>query len=126
MGVASPPGPQRPRPARLPTRLAGRPAEPPGGDALDLVALVVAAEPGERDGDPAGLSPEDRTILDSCREPVTVAEVASATALPVSVVRVRLADLIRRGRVTLQAQPPAGEQARPGPLNELLDRLRTH
>jgi len=126
MGVASPPGPQRPRPARLPTRLAGNLAESPAGEALDLVALVVAAESRERDGDPAAISPEDRRILGSCREPVTVAEVASATALPVSVVRVRLADLIQRGRVTLQAQSPAGEQARSGLLNELLDRLRTH
>jgi Protein of unknown function (DUF742) len=125
MGVASPPGPQRPHPAPLPTRLAGRPAEPPGGEAMDLAALVVAAEPGERDANPAGLSPADRTILGSCREPVTVAEVALATGLPVSVVRVRLADLIRRGRVTLQAQPPAGEQAGHGLLNEVLDRLRT-
>jgi hypothetical protein len=126
MGVASPPGPQRPRPARLPTRLADNLAESPVGQALDLVALIVAAESGEGDGDPAGISPEDRRILGSCREPVTVAEVASATALPVSVVRVRLADLIQRGRVTLQAHPPTGEQARSGLLNELLDRLRTH
>jgi hypothetical protein len=140
MGVASPPGPQRPRPASQPTRLAGRPAEPPGGEALDLggrpaeppgrealnlVAVVVAAEPGERDGDPAGLSPADHKILDSCREPVTVAEVASATALPVSVVRVRLADLIRRGQVIVESQPPPSEQARSGVLSELLDRLRT-
>jgi hypothetical protein len=140
MGVASPPGPQRPRPARHPARLAGRPAEspggealdlggrpaePPGGEALDLVAVVVAAEPGECDGDPAGLTPADHKILSSCREPVTVAEVASATALPISVVRVRLADLIRRGHATVQSQPPAGEQARSGLLNELLDRLRT-
>ena len=126
MGVASPPGPQRPHPAPLPTRLAGRPAEPPGGEAMDLAALVVAAEPGERDADPAGLSPADGRILGSCREPVTVAEVALATGLPVSVVRVRLADLIRRGQVTLQAQPPAGEQPAAGILSDVLDGLRTH
>jgi len=93
---------------------------------LDLVALVAAAEPGERGSDPAGLSLQDRKILGSCREPVTVAEVASATALPVSVVRVRLADLIRRGQVTLQAQPPAGEQPAAGILSDVLDGLRTH
>jgi len=125
MGVASPPGPQRPHPARHPTRLVGRPAEPPSGEALDLVALVVAAEPEECDGDPVGLDPEDRRILGSCREPVTVAEVASGTALPVSVVRARLADLIRGGQITLQSHPPVGEQARPRLLNEVLDGLRT-
>ena len=48
-----------------------------------------------------------------------------ATALPVSVVRVRLADLIRRGLVTLHSQPSAGEQAAPRLLNEVLDALRT-
>ena len=121
MGIASPAGPQRPHPARL----VGHPAEPADGEVLDLVALVAAAEPGERGSDPAGLSLQDRRILGSCREPVTVAEVASATALPVSVVRVRLADLIRRGQVTLQPQSPAGEQPGPGLLNEVLDRLRT-
>jgi len=125
MGVASPPGPQRPPPARRPTRLAGRRTEPPAGEALDLVALVAAAEPGERDADAASLGQEDRRILGACREPVTVAEVASATVLPVSVVQFRLADLIRRGRVTLQVQPPVGEQARPRLLTAVLDGLRT-
>jgi hypothetical protein len=126
MGVASSPGPQRPYPVRDPTRLGGgRRAKPADGDLPDLVALVAAVEPAEPDGDLAGLSPEDCRILGSCREPVTVAELASATALPVSLVRARLADLIRRGRVTLQPQPPAGEQPGPGLLNEVLDRLRT-
>lgn len=121
MGAASPPGPQRPRPARL----AGRPAEPAGGEVLDLIALVAAAEPGERDGDQADLSPEDLRILGSCREPVTVAEVASVTALPISVVRVRLADLIRRGRATVQPQPPAVEPPGSRLLGAVLDGLRT-
>src|SRR5207248_5639995 len=47
-----------------------------------LVAIVAAAEPAERDGDSADLAPEDRRILGSCRQPVTVADVAAATALP--------------------------------------------
>ena len=125
MGTASSPGPQRSLQTRHSARLAGRQAEPASGAALDLVALVAAAEPGEHDGDPADLGPEDRRILDSCREPVTVAEVASATALPVSVVRARLADLIRRGRITLQPQPSADDQPGSGLLSEVLDGLRT-
>jgi hypothetical protein len=125
MGVASPPGPQRPSPVGKPTWLGGRRAEPADAEVLDLIALVAAVEPGEPDADLAGLGPEDRTILGSCREPVTVAELAVATALPVSTVRVRLADLIQRGRVTLQPQPPAGEQPGPGLLNDVLDGLRT-
>jgi hypothetical protein len=125
MGVASSPGRQPPHPVRNPTRLGGRQAEPASREVLDLVALVAAVEPTAHVGDPAPLSPEDRGILGSCREPVTVAEVAVATALPVSVVRVRLANLIRRGLVTLHSQPSAGEQAAPRLLNEVLDGLRT-
>jgi hypothetical protein len=125
MGVASSPGPQLPSPVGSPTWLGGRPAEPADAKVLDLVALVAAAEPAGPGSDLTGLGPEDRRILDSCREPVTVAEVAAATALPVSIVRVRLAELIQRGRVTLQPQSLAGEQLGPGLLNDVLDRLRT-
>jgi hypothetical protein len=125
MCVASSAGPQLPPPVGNPTWLGGRPAESADAEVLDLVALVAAAEPAEHDSDPIGLSPEDRRILDSCREPVTVAEVAAATALPVSMVRIRLADLIQRGRVTRQPQPLAGEQPGPGLLNDVLDGLRT-
>jgi hypothetical protein len=124
MGEASPPGPQRPHPIRHSTRFTGRRAEP-AEEVLDLVAVVAAAQPTEMDGDSAALDPEDRRILGACRQPVTVAEVASATALPVSVVRVRLADLIRRGRITVQPAAPAGEQPGTGLLKELLRRLRT-
>lgn len=124
MCVASSPAPQLPPPVGNPTWL-GRPAESADAEVLDLVALVAAAEPAEPDSDLTGLSPEDRRILDSCREPVTVAEVAAATALPVSTVRVRLADLIQRGRVTRQPQPLAGEQTAPGLLSDVLDGLRT-
>jgi hypothetical protein len=125
MGVASSPAPQRPHPVRNPTRPGGSRTELADGEALDLVALVAAAEPGEQDGDPAGLDPEDHRILGSCREPVSVVEVAAVTALPVSVVRVRLTDLIRRGLVTLGPQPSSGEQPAPALLNEVLDGLRT-
>jgi Protein of unknown function (DUF742) len=125
MGVASSPGPQLAPPVGSPTWLGGRPAEPADAEVLDLVALVAAAEPAEPGSDLTGLGPEDRRILDSCREPVTVAEVAAATALPLSMVRVRLADLIQRGRVTLQPQSLAGEQLGPGLLNDVLDGLRT-
>lgn len=124
MGEAPPPGPQRPHRVHHSTRFAGRRAET-ADEVLNLVAVVAAAQPAERDGDPAGLGPEDRRILGACRQPVTVAEVASATALPVSVVRVRLAGLIRRGRITVQPAAPAGGQSGTGLLKELLRSLRT-
>lgn len=122
MGEPSPPGPQRPHLTRRATRFTGRRAEP-ADEVLDLVAVVAAAPPGERDADPVGLGPEDRRILGACRQPVTVAEVASATALPLTVVRDRLAGLIRRDRITVQ--PPAGQQPGAGLLKELLRSLRT-
>lgn len=125
MGAASSPGPQIPPPAGSPTWPGDRPAESADAEVLDLVALVAAAEPAEPGSDLTGLGPEDRRILDSCREPVTVAEVAAATALPVSIVRVRLADLIQRGRVTLQPQLLPGDQLGSGLLNNVLDGLRT-
>jgi uncharacterized protein DUF742 len=125
MGVASSPGRRPPHPVSNPTRLGGRQAEPANREVLDLVALIAAVEPAAHVGDPAPLSPEDRGILGSCREPVTVAEAAVATALPVSVVRVRLAALIRRGLVALQAQPSADERTASRLLNEVLDGLRT-
>jgi Protein of unknown function (DUF742) len=124
MGVASSPDRQPPHPVRNPTRLGGCQAEPARREVLDLVALVAAVEPTAHVGDPAPLGPEDRGILGSCREPVTVAEAAVATALPVSVVRVRLAALIRR-----PGRPPGAavrrRADRPRLLNEVLDGLRT-
>jgi hypothetical protein len=66
MGVASSPGPQRPAPVGNPTWLGGRRAEPTDAEVLDLVALVAAFEPADPDGDLAGLSSDDRRILDSC------------------------------------------------------------
>lgn len=125
MGVASSPGPQLPPPVGDPAWLGGRQAESADAEMLDLVALVAAAEPTDPESDLIGLSPEDRKILDSCREPVTVAEVAAAMALPVSMVRGRLADLIQRGRIALQPQTPADGQLGRGLLNDVLDGLRT-
>jgi hypothetical protein len=58
--------------------------------------------------DPVTLSHEGRQILDMCQAPITVADLASALALPLGVVRVLLGDLAEAGMlriVSAQQQP---------------------
>lgn len=96
----------------------------PTGEVLDLIALVVASPDGGQDADSAALSPEHRKILALCRRPATLADVASATALPVGVVRVLLADLILHGWISVLPQRPADEQPSADLLKEVLHGLR--
>lgn len=111
-------------PVVRPYALTGGRTEPADGEVLDLVAVVVASRRAAKAGEPVGASPEHRRILSLCRKPATVADVASATALPVGVVRVLLADLILQGRITVQAQRQAGEQPSADLLKEVLHGLR--
>lgn len=108
-------------PVVRPYALTGGRTEQASGEALDLIALIVAQEQPETD--PMELSPEDRRILGLCRRPVTVADVAAATGLPLGVVRVLLADLIQRGQIKV---PPKqrGEQPSGDLLQEVLHGLR--
>ncbi len=111
-------------PVVRPYALTGGRTEPADGEVLDLIAVVVASDQAAGADDPIGLSPEHRKILGLCRQPVTVADVASDTALPLGVVRVLLADLILQGRITALSQRPAGEQPRADLLKEVLHGLR--
>jgi len=111
-------------PVVRPYALTGGRTGPASGPVLDLIAVIVAAGRAERPGDRAGLSPEHRRILRLCRAPATVADVASATGLPVGVVRVLLADLIQRCWVTVMAGPPTDEQLGTDLLKEVLHGLR--
>jgi hypothetical protein len=111
-------------PVVRPYAVTGGRTEPAGGKLLDLIAIIVASGRTVPAGDPMGLSPEHRRILRLCREPATVADVASDTALPLGVVRVLLADLILQGRITVLPQRPADEQPRADLLREVLDGLR--
>ena len=124
MGAARSPGPQRPDPARRSAGPAGGRSEPTDREVLDLIAIVAAAEPAERGGDSAALSPGQQKVLRACRRPVTVAEVASATALPLGAVRALLGDLVQRGRVTVLPPKAAGGPPGAGLLNEVLQGLR--
>ncbi|MEU5884976.1 DUF742 domain-containing protein [Spirillospora sp. NPDC047279] len=83
-------------PDRLYTVTGGRSRAPEG--ALDLVALVVAED------EPApGMQSEHARILQLCRRsPVAVVELSAALTLPVTVVKILLADLLDAGRITLR------------------------
>ena len=111
-------------PVVRPYAVTGGRTEPAGGKVLDLIAIIVASGRAAAPGDRTGLSPEHRRLLRLCREPATVADVASDTALPLGVVRVLLADLILQGRITVLPQQPADEQPRADLLREVLDGLR--
>jgi predicted Rossmann fold nucleotide-binding protein DprA/Smf involved in DNA uptake len=70
-----------------------------------------------------GFTPEHRRILRLCRQPATVADLASDTGLPLGVVRVLVADLILQGRITV-LQRRGGERPRADLLGEVLHGLR--
>jgi Protein of unknown function (DUF742) len=62
---------------------------------LDLVTLVVSkAEPAR------GMQSEHVRILQMCRAPAAVVEISAELALPVSVVKVLLSDLLDAGQVS--------------------------
>ncbi len=111
-------------PVVRPYALTGGRTEPANGELLDLVAVVVAGRLAAADDDPVSLRPEHRKILGLCLQPVTVADVASETALPLGVVRVLLADLVLQDRITVVPQRPDGEQPSADLLKEVLHGLR--
>ena len=110
-------------PVVRPYALTGSRTQPVTGAILDLIAVVVAA--ARVDGDELRLSPEHRRILGLCRAPATVADVASATSLPVGVVRVLMADLIPQGRIRVMTERQAAAQPSADRLTEVLNALRS-
>ncbi|MFJ8645942.1 DUF742 domain-containing protein [Streptomyces sp. NPDC093546] len=81
-------------PDRLYTLTGGRARSGPDSP-FDLVTLVVAeSEPVP------GMQSEHAAILRMCRRPTAVVEVAAELALPVSIVRILLADLLGTGRIS--------------------------
>jgi hypothetical protein len=111
-------------PVVRPYAVTGGRTEPADGEVLDLIAVIVysggPAEPVDR----LGLSPEHRRILNLCRRPATVADVASDTGLPVGVIRVLLADLIQQGRIKVLRSRPADQKPSAQLLREVLHGLR--
>jgi hypothetical protein len=94
----------------------------PRGAALDLISIVIGADPASIDR--YGLDPEHLDVLALCRRPIPVADIASEMDLPLGVVRVLLDDLRSKGLV--EVRPPARVTGKPDErtLRQVLDGLR--
>ncbi|MFE9171541.1 DUF742 domain-containing protein [Streptomyces kebangsaanensis] len=91
-------------------------------DSFDLVTLVVSeCRPT------AGMQSEHARILELCRHPTAVVEVAAELKLPITVVRILLGDLLAMGRITAR-HPRAARSVASLPdsalLKEVLHGLR--
>ncbi|MEU8200688.1 DUF742 domain-containing protein [Streptosporangium sp. NPDC049046] len=112
------------------------------GAHFDLMSVVVAVDPhrgprppaGRGDlangvmavGDPRqGLQPEHLAILDACRAPTPVVELAARTALAVGVLRVLLGDLRESGLIAVRPPAPPSAIPRENLLRDLLAGLRS-
>ncbi len=94
------------------------------GEPLDLISIVVAADPASVDR--YGLDPEHLDVLALCRRPIPVADLASEIDLPLGVVRVLLDDLRGKGLIDVRRPAPAsGRTPDEEVLRQVLDGLRT-
>lgn len=84
---------------------------------LDVVGLGGATP------DRASLGPERIQILDMCRVPVTVADLASAVDLPLGVVRILLDDLAQENLIEVRASAPTTRITDKQLLRQVLDAL---
>lgn len=83
-------------------------------DSFDLVTLVVTeCEPT------VGMQSEHARILDLCRHPTAVVEIAAELRLPITVVRILLGDLLATGRITAR-HPRAARSVASLPDSDLL------
>ncbi|MFE9442248.1 DUF742 domain-containing protein [Streptomyces sp. NPDC006602] len=76
----------------------------PARDDLTLITLVTTVEPPPGRAGLRGLQPEHRSILQQCRTPAAVAEIAAELNLPVAVTKILIDDLVALGRAT--TRPP--------------------
>ncbi|WP_280671867.1 MULTISPECIES: DUF742 domain-containing protein [unclassified Kitasatospora] len=77
----------------------------PERDDLTLITVLTTVQDAPDSARPGGrgLQPEHRVILDRCRQPAAVAEVAADLDLPVSVTKILLGDLIAQGLLLARA-----------------------
>ena len=94
----------------------------PSGEKVDLIAAVTAT--GREPAEPWALDPEQLTILQLSRFPISLADLASELDLPVGVVRILLADLRDFGLVAIHPPVPPGRRHDPEVLREVADGLR--
>src|SRR5580700_3746284 len=92
-------------PVSRPYTVTGGRTQPRGQWQFDLVDTVARTPEA---ADVTYSSPERSRILELCRVPVTVAELAAAVGLPLGVVRVVLDDLLHENLVAVTAAAPRG------------------
>lgn len=90
------------------------------GEQFDLLATVVATLSTPT---APGLSPEHTRILMAARRPISVADLASQVDMPLTVVRILLADLRDQGLVRVR-QPDQGHMPEPSLLREVIAGLK--
>ncbi len=94
----------------------------PTGGKVDLIAMVMAT--GRVPAEPWALDPEQFSMLQLCRVPISLADLASGLDLPVGVVRILLADLRDQGLVAVHHPEPAAQRHDSRVLREVADGLR--
>jgi hypothetical protein len=94
----------------------------PAGDEFGLIDTVATTSAPTADA--AWLGPENGRILDLCRRPVAVADIASDMDLPLGVVRVLLSDLRHRGLITVSRPAYQHEAPDVSVMRSVLDGLK--
>jgi hypothetical protein len=69
---------------------------------LQMITMVVALHPADHPA-AALLDPEHLQILARCQRPTSVAEIAAALQLPLSVVKILIGDLVERRLVIFRS-----------------------
>jgi hypothetical protein len=108
-------------PVARPYTVTGGRTRPRGERCFDLVDVVARTSLSAETG---AVRPERAQILELCRTPVTVADVASATGLPLGVVRVLLGDLVAERLVEVRTRAPRGRITDRGLLQQVLNGLQ--
>ncbi|UQW99518.1 DUF742 domain-containing protein [Streptomyces sp. RerS4] len=90
-------------PERLYVITGGR-SEPSVSTELDLVTLVVAKAMAQPE-----MQPEHAAILRMCPSPLSVAEIAAYSGLPVSAVTVLVGDMVTARHVQVRPPVPAAQ-----------------
>ncbi|MWA06376.1 DUF742 domain-containing protein [Actinomadura sp. LD22] len=101
------------------------------GVEFDLVALIEAVDaPDGAEASPAipaspwSPEPEHDMILELCRTPLSVVEIASDLELPLGVVRVLLGDLLDRSLIQVRRPAPVAQFPSERVLKEVIDGIR--
>jgi hypothetical protein len=88
-------------------------------------ALLDVVGRGQAAPDKASLGPEKIRILDLCRVPVTVADLASDVDLPLGVVRILLDDLAQDSLIEVRTRAPVTRITDKQLLRQILDGLHS-